>query len=80
MFSVSSNETNIDNLNASDLFTFLNHLKDNHVTVKLLNDLLIKLESQKVSDIFSLSNEKHLKDIINYMIIINILIKIIQHT
>ena len=45
MFSVSSNETDADNSSASDLFTFLNHLKDNHVTVKLLNDSLTESES-----------------------------------
>ena len=78
MFSVSSNETNIDNLNASDLFTFLNHLKDNHIIIKFLNNLLIKLESWKMSDIFSFNNEKCFKNVMSYVITANTFIKIIQ--
>ena len=45
MFSVNFNKIDADNSSTSDLFIFLNYLKNNHAAVKFLNDSSIKLES-----------------------------------
>ncbi len=65
---------------AMNLFKFLYRIQNNQLIADLLNNQNSALDFQDVSKIFSIIDENQLHDITRYIMIANILIKIVKNS